>query len=304
MGATANEKLAIVSVPPIGNESTSDETTSQALAEANKIAVAAGFSPNDVRSPSFVGPTIQREMIQNAILAVIISAALIVVYLGFRFGFAVGNFLLGLRFGFSAIGALVHDILVVIGITAFFGWLQHWEISSLFITSMLTVIGFSVHDTIVIFDRIRENLRRLQPGETFDHLVDRSITQSFARSINTSMTVVVTLFILLLIGSTTPDLKLFCVTMLAGIISGTYSSIYNASPILYLWDRAIGKRKGEEATLVGAARQEMANQRIVTPTVMPKGPDEPPTTGTGPRSYGQVRRRASSQPKRLEIEEP
>ncbi len=295
--------MAIVSIPPTGSEAATAEGT-QALDVANKIAAAAGFNADEIRSPTFVGPTIQKEMLRNAILAVVISAALIVIYLAFRFGFAVGsgNFVLGLRFGGSAIGALVHDIFVVIGITAFFGWLEHWEISSLFITSMLTVIGFSVHDTIVIFDRIRENLRKPLPGESFDHLVDRSITQSFARSINTSMTVVVTLFILLFIGSTTPDLKLFCVTMLAGIISGTYSSIYNASPILYLWDRAVGKKKGEEATLVGASRRDAANRRIVTPTVAPDTSAVQSTTGN--RSYGQVRRRASSQPKKMEIEEP
>ena len=294
---------AIISVPLQGNES--EEQTSQVQAISQKIATAAGLAATDVKSPSFIGPTIQKEMINNAILAILISSALIVVYLAFRFGFHVGTFTMGLRFGFSAIGALVHDILVVVGITAFFGWLLHWEISSLFITSMLTVIGFSVHDTIVIFDRIRENLRKPLPGEAFDHLVDRSITQSFARSINTSMTVVVTLFILLFVGAATPDLKLFCVTMLAGIISGTYSSIFNASPILYLWDRAIGKRKGEEATLVGASRREAANKRIITPDVGPKGPpDDNSGTPGAPRSYGQVRRRSSSQGKRLEIEEP
>ncbi len=291
-------QIAIISIPTTPGEV--EGSSSEALATANKVAAAAGFAPEDVRNPSYVGPTIQKEMINNAILGVLISAGLIVIYLAFRFGVAVGNFVLGLRFGFSAILALVHDILVVIGITAFFGWLEHWEISSLFITSMLTVIGFSVHDTIVIFDRIRENLRKQQAGEAFDHLVDKSITQSFARSINTSMTVVVTLFILLFIGSATPDLKLFCVTMLAGIISGTYSSIYNASPILYLWDRAIGKKKGEDQTLMGAARREAANQRLVTAAAMP---DVVPDAGA-PRSYGQVRRRASSQPKKMEIEEP
>jgi hypothetical protein len=100
----------------------------------------------------------------------------------------------------------------------------------------------------------------------------------------------------------TPDLKLFCVTMLAGIISGTYSSIYNASPILYLWDKFIGKKKGEEHTLMGAARRELANQRIITPSVAPTD-----STGSSdtPRQYGQVRRRASAAPKRsVDIEEP
>lgn len=291
-GTTKAVPMAIVSIP--ATQQGNDNTAAADIAQ--KIGAATGLKPTG--DSSYVGPTIQKEMINNAILGVLISSALIVVYLAFRFGFAVGNFILGLRFGFSAIIALLHDILVVFGITAFFGYLEHWEISSLFITSMLTVIGFSVHDTIVIFDRIRENLRKAPPGEQFDHLVDRSITQSFARSINTSMTVVVTLFILLFIGTPTPDLKLFCVTMLAGIISGTYSSIFNASPILYLWDLAIGKKKGEGATLMGAARHEAAAARIVAPTVSP----EPMTTATT-RSYGQVRRRASAS-KKIEIEEP
>jgi len=299
MARSATESIAIVSVPP---EAGNSKSATDSIDVANRIATAAGYTAADVKSPSFVGPTIQKEMINAAILGVLISSALIVIYLAARFGFAVGNFGVGLRFGFSAILALLHDILVVIGITAFFGYIEHWEISSLFITSMLTVIGFSVHDTIVIFDRIRENLKKPNPGEAFEHLMDRSITQSFARSINTSGTVVVTLFILLFVGSTTPDLKLFCVTMLAGIISGTYSSIYNASPILYLWDKMVGAKKGEAATLLGAARQDAANQRILTPQMTVADPSTPGTPG---RSYGQVRRRASSQAKRgTDIEEP
>ncbi len=287
--------LAIVSVL---SGTTPGSTAKQV---ADQIAVGAGLTPADEQGFSMVGATIRRETYTNAILAIIISSCLIVVYLAFRFGLAISDFYVGLRFGFSAIIALVHDILVVIGITGFAGYMFHWEISSLFITSMLTIIGFSVHDTIVIFDRIRENLRHPQPGETFDHLVNKSITQSFARSINTSMTVIVTLFILLVVGSVTPDLKLFCVTMLAGIISGTYSSIFNASPILYLWDKAIGKNKGEDHTLLGTARKEAANARLISPTL----PDTPntPTDGGG-RSYGQVRRRASAAPKKYEIEEP
>lgn len=295
MGGTATERIAIVSVPQ-------GKATGTAEAVAQQVATAAGFSAADIRSPSFVGPSIQKEMINNAILGLLLSSALIVVYLAFRFGFAVGNFLLGLRFGFSAILALIHDVFVVVGVTAFAGYIEHWEISSLFITSMLTVIGFSVHDTIVIFDRIRENLRKPEQGEAFDHLVDRSITQSFARSINTSMTVVITLLILFVFGSATPDLKLFCVTMLAGIISGTYSSIFNASPILYLWDRMVGKSKGEEATLVAAARREAAADRIITGPPVAAQPAV--VSADGGRSYGQVRRRASSAPKKIEIEEP
>ena len=251
----------------------------------------------DFISVSKVGPAIQGETIQNAVTGVVLSSLLIVIYLAFRFGLSVGGFGPGLRFALAAIGALVHDILVVFFLAAVVGYFMHWEISALFITAMLTIIGFSVHDTIVIFDRIRENLRKSAAGVDFGDLMDRSITQSFARSINTSMTVIVTLLILVLFGTATVDLKFFCVAMLVGIISGTYSSIYNASPILYLIDRAIGASKGPQATLVGLAHAESARSRIVAPHVAaaaagaPAGPTEAaPPSG---RTYGQVKRRAN-----------
>lgn len=248
-------------------------------------------------SLSKVGPAIQGETIQNAVIGVVLSSLLIVIYLGFRFGLSVGGFGPGLRFALSAIGALVHDIFVVFFLAAVVGFFMHWEISALFITAMLTIIGFSVHDTIVIFDRIRENLRKSAAGVDFGDLMDRSITQSFARSINTSMTVIVTLLILVLFGTATVELKFFCVAMLVGIISGTYSSIYNASPILYLIDKAIGAKKGPQATLVGLAHAENARTRIVAPhaAVATPGTTASPTPGqpaTG-RTYGQVKRRAN-----------
>ncbi len=288
-----------------------------------RIASAAGIH-GDNRGFTEIGPQIQQETLTNAIYGVVFSSALIIIYLGFRFGLSVGGFVPGLRFGFSAIGALVHDIFVVIFLAAVVGYLMHWEISALFITSLLTIIGFSVHDTVVIFDRIRENLRRPGSGEDFGHLMDRSITQSFTRSINTSMTVIVTLAILVFFGTATIDLKFFCVAMLVGIVSGTYSSIYNASPILYLWDKAVGARKGPEHTLVGMAVAESARVRVVSTravepspvsvprpvTPKPSSPSAPatpatpnasPTTG---RTYGQVRRRANQpKPGHIELED-
>jgi SecD/SecF fusion protein len=280
------ERRAIISVPPLPAVSGVPE---QAVA---KIAEAAGFQGAVNKGFTQIGPAVQQEMLMNAIWGVIISSILIILYLAFRFGVALGNFSGGLRFGFSAIGALVHDVALVIGFAAFMGFILNWEISALFITAMLTIIGFSVHDTIVIFDRIRENLRRPQKGEEFGHLVDRSITRSFARSINTSMTVIATLLILAIFGTATIDLKFFVVTMLVGILSGTYSSIYNASPILYLWDKAVGKRKGVEHTLVGIANHEVARTRVVSTEV-----DSRPAAATaeeGGRTYGQVRRRANA----------
>lgn len=270
---------------------------------ASKVAAATGLEVSDAGGSSYVGPSIQKETVQNAILGVIISAALIVVWLTFRFGVALGNFVAGMRFGMSAILALLHDVFVVLGVTAVVGYFYGWEVSALFLTSMLTVIGFSVHDTIVIFDRIRENLRKPQSGEDFGNLVNRSITQSFARSLNTSGTVVATLIILLVWGTATPDLKLFCVTMLAGIISGTYSSIYNASPILYLWDKAIVKRKGESHGMMGIARTENLRARASQSLA-----DEPSRVETNKdttgKTYGQVRRRASAvKNSRIEIDD-
>lgn len=203
---------------------------------------------------SSTGPAVRAETISGAIWGVTISSLLIVIYLAMRFGFALGGFAIGLRFGFSAIFALVHDVLVVLGLAAIAGYFYNWEVSQLSITAILTVIGFSVHDTIVIFDRIRENLRRPLPGETFDNLVNRSITQSFARSINTSAVVIVTLAILVFWGSATPDLKHFNAAMLVGILSGTYSSIFNAAPILVLWERIVARRKGVAATIMHDTR--------------------------------------------------
>ncbi|CAN5627490.1 protein translocase subunit SecDF [soil metagenome] len=285
VGGEGEARRAIVTVPP----ETGNGQANGAKSVGEKLAKATGLKLPENGGSVFVGPAIQKETIRNAIVGVIVSSGLITLFLAFRFGFGVGGFASGLRFGFSAIGALLHDILVVLGITAMVGYAYGWEVSTLFLTSMLTVIGFSVHDTVIIFDRIRENLHRPLKDENFEHLVNRSITQSFARSINTSMTVVVTLAILLFAGTTTPDLKLFCVTMLAGIVSGTYSSIYNASPILWLWDRAVGRRKGEGATLMGLSRAHDQHTGVVATQAGGAA-----VVGSDGRSYGQVRRRASA----------
>jgi SecD/SecF fusion protein len=296
-GGEGTARFAEITAPADG--ALKDLSEKDAIAKITEIA---GFKAADIKGSSSVGPAIQAETIRNAIMGVLISSALIIVYLAMRFGFGLGGFASGLRFGISAIGALAHDVLVVLGVTAAVGYFFNWEISALFITSMLTVIGFSVHDTIVIFDRIRENLHRPIKGEDFSHLLNRSISQSYARSINTSMTVIVTLLVLLLAGTTTPELKLFCATMLAGIVSGTYSSIYNASPILFLWDRAIGKKKGEEATLLGLANEEAKKHSVIVTQASASPAAAGQVTGASGRTYGQVRRRANSQVKSAQQE--
>jgi preprotein translocase subunit SecF len=151
------------------------------------------------------------------------------------------------KFGVTALVALLHDVIVVLGIFAVLGTFFGVKVDGLFVTAMLTVIGFSVHDTIVVFDRIRENRAR-HAGEPFSAVVNHSILQTFGRSITTSFTVALTLATLLLFGgSATQE---FVLALLIGIISGTYSSIFNAAPLLVVWQDYEDRRKGR-----GACRQ-------------------------------------------------
>jgi SecD/SecF fusion protein len=284
--AAGGQKTAIISVPEEPLKDIKDSS-----ARADKIRDGAGLKDVEFVGITTIGATLQKEVQLGAVNGILISIVLIITFLAFRFGFSVGGFKEGLKFGLSAIGALAHDILVVIFMAAFFGYIFKWDISSLFLTAMLTIIGFSVHDTIVVFDRIRENLSHPDAGEDLEHLMNRSITQSFSRSLNTSGTVIVTLIILTFFGTATPDLKFFVVTMLIGILSGTYSSIYNASPILYLWDKAVVKKKGEQFGLVGLAKAERARTASVR-TGLQTAPRSEANVSTTGRSYGQVRRRA------------
>ena len=178
-----------------------------------------------------IGPTIGAETTANAIKAVILASVLIILYITWSFR-SVPKPASSFRFGVCAILALIHDVLVVVGIFAILGHYFNVEIDSLFVTALLTVIGFSVHDTIVVFDRIRENLKRMI-GSPFSQIVNESILQTLDRSLNTSLTVILVLFALLLFGGET--IRWFVVALLVGIISGTYSSIFNASPLLVLW---------------------------------------------------------------------
>ncbi|MCC6444545.1 MAG: protein translocase subunit SecD [Armatimonadetes bacterium] len=220
-----------------------------------------------------VGAIVSKELTRNAFLSVIIASVGILLYLAFRFN--------QLKFGVCAVIALVHDVIVVTGIFAMMGTLAGWEVDSLFLTAMLTVIGFSVHDTIVIFDRIRENLRHRQKGEDFEGLVNRSILQSFARSINTSMTVAITLVALLFLGG--PVIRLFVVALLTGVVTGTYSSIFNASPLLVVWE------KMQEGSAKKAVRPATEFKPLVTATG-PKGQARsaatPPAEDNGSASGG------------------
>lgn len=185
-----------------------------------------------------IGPTIGAETTLNAIKALVIASALIILYITWAFR-SVPKPASSFRFGVCAIIALVHDSLVVIGVFAILGHFLHVEIDSMFVTALLTIIGFSVHDTIVVFDRIRENLKR-SPGASFNKVVNDSILQTFDRSLNTSLTVVLVLSAMLLFGG--ESIKWFVVALLVGIVSGTYSSIFNAAPLLVVWHEWSQKR--------------------------------------------------------------
>ena len=179
-----------------------------------------------------VGPTIGKELLRNAAYALGFGILGILLYITFRYQF---------DFALSAIIAMVHDGVIMIGTFSLLSLVVGAEADGLLVVALLTIMGFSVHDTIVIFDRFRENLSQARKGDTFGDVANRSVNQTFARSINTSLTLVLTLLPLVLFGG--PTIFHFTLVMLVGVISGTYSSIFNASPILVLL-RERNRRKG------------------------------------------------------------
>lgn len=183
-----------------------------------------------LRSDS-VGPTIGREVAGRAMLAVGIAAVIVIIYMTFAFR-GIEN---SLRYGICAIIAMVHDVGIVISLAVIGGKFLGWQVDSLFVTALLTVIGFSVQDKIVVFDRIRENSKTLK-RLPFETLVNHSIIQTLQRSINTQlMTVEFMLLALVLFGGVT--LREFALILLVGLFSGTYSSIFIAAPILVVWEK-------------------------------------------------------------------
>ena len=195
------------------------------------------LGPMTVQQILSVGGTIAGETIQFSVLAVVLAAMAILLLLAIRFRNVPGGWRAGFQFGGSAIAALLHDVFILTGLFSIFGTVFHWqvgEINAFFVTAVLTVVGFSVHDTIVVFDRIRENLRVSQ-RLSFEQVVNLSIMQTAARSIITSFTVVLVLAAIFISGG--PTLQGLALALLIGIVSGTYSSIFNAAPLLVVWRR-------------------------------------------------------------------
>ena len=233
--AAAAIGLRDVQIVPNGSGQTQIRFTDpspQAKHEANHQKLKSALAAQGVQELSFdsVGPTVSRDIARNALISLVIASLAIVLYVAFAFR-NVPAPASSWSFGFMAIAALLHDALFVLGIFSLLGHFFQVEIDALFVTAILTVIGFSVHDTIVVFDRIRENLRR-EKG-SFEEIVNHSILETLARSINTSLTVILTLLALLLFGG--QSIRYFVLALLIGVASGTYSSIFNASPLLVTW---------------------------------------------------------------------
>lgn len=198
------------------DENTADEITKVLSSE---------YQSPELISVSSVGPTLGKELFKNSLIAVTLAVLGIIAYLSIRFRF---------DYALAAILGVVHDVIFVVGIFSILGLLYNVQIDGLFITAVLTVIGFSVHDTIVVFDRIRENLRYYSKKMSFGEIVDASVNQTLTRSINTSLTTLITLLALYFFGGvTTRD---FVLCMILGIAIGTYSSIFFCSMLVDFWN--------------------------------------------------------------------
>ena len=209
----------------IRSKTMTDETKGQIVTEMETRS----GSTVTVLNFTSVSPSIGAEVTKAAGLAILAAAIAILGYISYAFR-GVKN---PHRYGTAAILAMLHDVLVVIGVEAILGYYFGWEVDALFLTALLTVIGFSVHDSIVVFDRVRENstvLRRVD----YETMVNHSIIQTLDRSINTQLTVMLTLLALVLFGG--ESTRHFVIILLVGILSGTYSSIFNAAPILVVWE--------------------------------------------------------------------
>jgi len=200
----------------------------QLLAELNKMG--GGFQEKSFES---IGPSIGRELSANAFKAIALVLVLIVAYIAIAFR-KVSRPLASWKYGVAALVALFHDVIIPLGLFAVLGRFYDIEISSGFIAAILTVLGYSVHDSIIVFDRIRENLIKHQ-GKSFDETIDKSVNQTFTRSLNTSLTVILVLLAIYFLGG--ESMKYIALVLMVGIGVGTYSSIFIGSTLLVSWNR-------------------------------------------------------------------
>lgn len=178
-----------------------------------------------------IGPSIGKELKSKSVWAVFLVFLGILIYLWYAFhnsSFRIPSY----RYGMLAVLVLIHDAMFIVGLFSILGKLKGWEVNSDFLVALLVVAGYSVHDTIVVFDRVRENLR-LKTKETLDKIINLSISQTFVRSLNTSLTTIFPLIALYFLGPV--SIKILVTAMISGVVIGTYSSIYLAAPLLYDW---------------------------------------------------------------------
>jgi preprotein translocase subunit SecF len=226
------EGLADSSIQIVGQEGISIRTKNLNVDQRTKLQAALSekvgtFDPNKTQIDT-VGPTLGRQLFNSGIIALLVSFVGIIVYLRFRFA---------LDYAVFAIIALFHDVLITVGIFSIMGLLFGTEVDSLFVVALLTITGFSVNDTVVIYDRIRETLK-INPNRPINDIVDDAVNQTLARSLNTTLTTLLTLFAILLFGGET--LKNFSLALIIGFATGAYSSIFIASTLLSLWRETTG----------------------------------------------------------------
>jgi preprotein translocase subunit SecF len=228
---SSGDNTFVIRTRPLTQAQTGD-TGNIGSSERQEIeqALTASLGPLQILNLDQVSPLIAAEIVRYAILAVAAASVCILLYLWWAFNKVTHP----VRYGTTAVVALIHDALVVLGIFSILGRLfpAEIELEATFIVAVLTVIGFSVHDTIVVFDRIRENFIR-RAGESFEDVVNHSLAQTLTRSLNTSLTVILTLVVLMLFGGVT--IRTFVLALLVGITTGTYSSIFVASMLLVSW---------------------------------------------------------------------
>lgn len=201
---------------------------SEAQLQAVRDSVTTDIGSYEMLRFNTIGPKVGDTLKEKALIAIVIALVAIVLYIAYAFR-KVPKKVSPWRFGFAAIVALAHDIIITLGIFALLGF----EVNAFFITALLTIMGFSVHDTIVVFDRIRENLKKQARDDTFGDIADISLNQTMSRSINTSLSTLFPLIALYIWGA--DAIRIFIFALIIGIFVGTYSSIFVASPVLTIW---------------------------------------------------------------------
>ncbi len=218
-----------------------DEDTHQAILKSLDEAAAKKIEGNGFIQKSYesIGPSISSELSKKAVYAIVFVLIAIVIFVAFAFR-KVSYPLASWKYGMATLVALFHDIMIPIGVFAFLGNFYNVEISSAFIAAILTVLGYSVNDTIVVFDRVRENLMK-HIGKDFEETVNISVNQTFVRSLNTSLTVILVLVAIFMFGG--ESIKYFALALLIGVAAGTYSSIFIGSNLLVTMEKMLKRKK-------------------------------------------------------------